>query len=46
MQNFSSKLVSQIITRNVGDKVTVLVNRNGESIELTLVLGEKPQQAS
>ena len=40
------ELVSQIITRNVGDKVTVLVNRNGESIELSLVLGEKPQQAS
>ena len=40
------ELVSQIITHNVGDKVTVLVNRNGQSIELSLVLGEKPQQAS
>jgi serine protease Do len=40
------ELVSQIITHNVGDKVIVLVNRNGQSIELSLVLGEKPQQAS
>ncbi len=39
-------LVSQIITRNVGDQVTVSVNRNGESIELTLIIGEKPQQIS
>ena len=39
-------LVSQIITRNVGDQVTVSVNRNGQSIELTLIIGEKPQQIS
>jgi serine protease Do len=39
-------LFSQIITQNVGDQVTVKVNRNGESIELTLIIGEKPQQTS
>ncbi len=39
-------LVSQIITRNVGDQVTVSVNRNGESVELILIIGKKPQQIS
>ena len=40
------ELVSQIIARNVGDQVGVSVNRNGESVELTLIIGEKPQQTS
>src|SRR3989304_1729762 len=40
------ELVSQIITRNVGDQVGISVNRNGESVELTLIIGEKPQQTS
>jgi serine protease Do len=39
-------LVSEIISRNVGERVTVSVNRNGQSIELTLIIGEKPQQIS
>ncbi len=39
-------LVSEIITRNVGDQVTVSVNRNGQSVELILIIGEKPQQIS
>ncbi len=40
------ELVSEILTHNVGDKVTVSVIRNGQSIELSLVLGEKPQQTN
>ena len=38
------ELFSQITTRNVGDEVTVTVSRNGQSIELTVTIGEKPQQ--
>ncbi len=40
------ELVSQIIRHNVGDKVTISVNRNGESIEVSLVLAERPQQTN
>jgi serine protease Do len=40
------ELFSQIIRHNVGDKVTILINRNGKSIEVSLVLAEKPQQTS
>ncbi len=39
-------LFSQIIARNVGEQVTVSVNRNGQSLQLTLTIGEKPQQTS
>ncbi|MDD5622599.1 MAG: trypsin-like peptidase domain-containing protein [Actinomycetota bacterium] len=38
------ELFSLIITRNVGDEVTVSVSRNGQSMELALTIGEKPQQ--
>ena len=40
------ELVSQIIRHNVGDKVTASVNRNGETIEVSLILAERPQQTN
>jgi len=38
------ELFSRIITCSVGDEVTVSVNRDGQSMELTVTIGEKPQQ--
>ncbi len=37
-------LIAQIIRYEVGDSITVTVNRNGEVLEISLTLSEKPER--